>query len=63
MKYVLIFSILINMANAQTGIKTSTAATDKRVLICCGKATNITTAPTTTTTKPNLPISQKVIKQ
>ena len=44
MKYVFIFSLLINVSFAQTGIKTTPP--DKRVMICCGKATNITTAPT-----------------
>jgi hypothetical protein len=43
MKYVCIFSLLINVSFAQTGLKTTPP--DKRVMICCGKATNLTTAP------------------
>ena len=48
MKYVFILSVVINVAYAQTGIKTSPSPTEKRVLICCGKATNITSAPNAT---------------
>jgi hypothetical protein len=46
MKYLFVFSLLINVSYAQTGIKTTPP--EKRVLICCGKATNITTAPAVT---------------
>lgn len=48
MKYVFILSLLVHgAAYAQTGIKTS-PPTAKRVTICCSKATNKTTSPTTT---------------
>jgi len=49
MKYAMIFSFLINLAMAQTGPKAS--SNDKRVNICCGKATTIISAPNAESSK------------
>lgn len=50
MKYVVVLILLMNSALAQNGPKPSSA--QKRVSICCGKSTNITTAPSSVNPQP-----------